>query len=147
MTERPVRAIRQLGDWFEAQASTTVDCSGGIDSLLLAHIASKRFGARVHVVHALSPAVPPEATERVLEQARLDGWRVEAVRSGEFDDGRYLSNPVDRCFHCKSHLYGLLDELTRHGGAERGCVVASGLLAALAAQCEIFCRLLQGGAA
>jgi uncharacterized protein len=124
MTEVPDRAIERLGDWFDAQATTTVACSGGIDSLLLAHVASARCGPRVRVVHAVSPAVPPEGTARVLEEGRLHGWQVELVRTGEFDDERYLANPVDRCFHCKSHLYSLLDALECQGEASRGCVVS-----------------------
>jgi uncharacterized protein len=36
------------------------------------------------------------------------------VESAEFQDERYLSNPVDRCFHCKSHLYSELERIVDH---------------------------------
>ncbi len=124
MIEVSEHAIRSLGDWFDLQAFSTIACSGGIDSLLLAHVASARCGERVRVVHAVSPAVPPEATARVLEQGRMQGWRVETVRTGEFDDERYLANPVDRCFHCKSHLYGLLEGLAQASAGAGSCVVS-----------------------
>lgn len=124
MVDTNIVNTRQLGDWFIAQGSATIACSGGIDSLLLAHIASARFGKRVRVVHAVSAAVPPEATSRVLEQGRLHGWQVETVRTGEFDDEFYLANPVDRCFHCKSHLYSLLNKLAVCAVNTGGCIVS-----------------------
>jgi uncharacterized protein len=34
------------------------------------------------------------------------------VASSEFADERYLSNPSDRCYFCKSHLYQALETLT-----------------------------------
>jgi len=124
MDKTHTSAARRLSDWFYAQATTTIACSGGIDSLLLAHIASARCGARVRIIHAVSAAVPSEATDRVLAQGRLHGWRVEIVRTGEFEDEFYLANPVDRCFHCKSHLYALLHELAQSGANADACVVS-----------------------
>lgn len=103
--------LDRLDAWFRGVAHTTVACSGGIDSLLLAHVGHCSVGRRLQVTHAISPAVPPEATERVRAQASLHGWQVRTVQTGEFDDERYLANPVDRCFHCKSHLYSTLAEI------------------------------------
>lgn len=125
MSETTSQTVLQLGDWFDAQASTTIACSGGIDSLLLAHVAHQRCGPdRIQVVHAVSPAVPPEATARVQEQAKEFGWRVRTVETGEFEDERYLSNPVDRCYFCKSHLYALMDRLGQLHSLGSGCVVS-----------------------
>ncbi len=39
--------------------------------------------------------------------ARL-GWLLTLVHAGEFDNPRYLSNPVNRCFHCKTNLYAAI---------------------------------------
>jgi uncharacterized protein len=58
--------------------------------------------------HAVSPAVPPEATERTRQHAGRFGWKLEIVDAGEFSDPEYLRNPVDRCFFCKSSLYGTI---------------------------------------
>jgi uncharacterized protein len=77
--------------------------SGGVDSMTLAVLAH-RFGD-VEIVHAVSPAVPREATARVRAYADREGWRLAVTQAGEFDDENYLANPVDRCFFCKSNLY------------------------------------------
>ena len=118
------RDAQRVVDWFNAQPFTAIACSGGIDSLLLAHVAASRPGVRVRVVHAVSAAVPPDATARVVEQATRHGWVLEQVETGEFADERYLANPVDRCFHCKSHLYAVLDRIAQRAAVDGGVVVS-----------------------
>ena len=88
-----------------------VACSGGVDSMLLAVVAGRLMGERALIVHAVSPAVPEEATRLVRETAAAEGWALHVAKSGEFGDERYLSNPTDRCYYCKTHLYGMLSEI------------------------------------
>ena len=101
--------LAQLGD-------RVIACSGGIDSTLLAVVANRTASARTIVAHAVSPAVPSEATERVRHLARSGAWDLRIVRSGEFEDESYLSNPVNRCYFCKSNLYASLDAVARELG-------------------------------
>ena len=92
-----------------------IACSGGIDSLLLATLAHRALPHATRVLHAVSPAVPQEATARVRSWAAQEGWSLEIVESGEFDDEDYLSNPSNRCYHCKRHLYDRLHILGQVG--------------------------------
>ena len=85
-----------------------VAVSGGVDSVTLATFAHRAAGYRVEVFHAVSPAVPEEATERVKRLALSQGWRLRIVDAREFADESYLANPVDRCFFCKTNLYGCI---------------------------------------
>jgi uncharacterized protein len=62
--------------------------------------------------HAVSPAVPDAATARVRAFADALGWNLEVFDAGEFADPTYRANPVDRCFHCKTGLYGTIRERT-----------------------------------
>jgi uncharacterized protein len=89
-------------------APVRVAVSGGVDSMTLAILAGRTLGQRAAMVHAVSPAVPPEATQRVAAVARREGWRLLRVDAGEFGDEAYLANPYDRCFHCKTHLYAAM---------------------------------------
>lgn len=81
--------------------------SGGVDSLTLA-IAAHRFrnGRDVVLYHAISPAVPREASERVKRHAQREGMALHLIDAGEFADPDYRKNPLDRCFFCKMNLYG-----------------------------------------
>jgi pyridinium-3,5-biscarboxylic acid mononucleotide sulfurtransferase len=88
-----------------------IACSGGVDSLLLADVAHELLPQTTLVVHSVSPAVPPSATMRVQRVAAELGWRLDLVESREFDDPRYLSNPRNRCYFCKTNLYTELDRV------------------------------------
>ncbi|HET7882998.1 MAG TPA: hypothetical protein VFL55_19090 [Acetobacteraceae bacterium] len=90
----------------------TIAVSGGVDSMTLAHAAHRAQVPGLAVVHALSPAVPAEATARVRDHARRFGWRLLEVDAGEFADPRYRANPVNRCYFCKSNLYARIAEVT-----------------------------------
>jgi uncharacterized protein len=85
-----------------------VAVSGGVDSLTLATLAHRAVRGRVEMFHAVSPAVPEEATGRVRMLAASQGWKLSVVDAGEFGDAHYRSNPVNRCFFCKTNLYGAL---------------------------------------
>ncbi len=86
--------------------------SGGVDSMTLAVAAHRLLPGQIEMFHATSPAVPPEATERVREFARREGWTLHVFDAGEFKDSAYLENPVDRCFHCKTSLYRTITRQT-----------------------------------
>lgn len=96
-----------------------VAISGGVDSVTLATFAHRHHG-RVQMLHAVSPAVPAEATSRVQALARQEGWRLSLLDAGEFRDPRYRANPLDRCFYCKTSLYGAI------AGAVQGVTIVSG---------------------
>lgn len=86
-----------------------VAVSGGVDSMTLAVSAARYLGReRVSIVHAISAAVPPEATLRVEAWADRENWHIKLIDAGEFGDENYRSNPVDRCFFCKGNLYGAI---------------------------------------
>ncbi|MBE7210144.1 MAG: adenine nucleotide alpha hydrolase [Gluconacetobacter diazotrophicus] len=85
-----------------------VAVSGGIDSLCLAAAAAPVLGERLEIHHAVSPAVPPEATARARALAARLGVGFHLFDAGEFADERYRANPADRCFFCKNSLYGAI---------------------------------------
>jgi uncharacterized protein len=82
--------------------------SGGVDSLTLATFAHRFIGPTVAMFHAVSPAVPGDATARVERLAAAENWRLCVVDAGEFADSAYMANPVNRCFFCKTNLYAAI---------------------------------------
>lgn len=87
-----------------------IACSGGVDSMLLSFIACSQTEATVHVAHACSPAVPSDALARIKTYANNYDWRLEILNAGELEDPNYLSNPVNRCYFCKSNLFSRISE-------------------------------------
>ncbi|MCB1493780.1 MAG: adenine nucleotide alpha hydrolase [Rhodobiaceae bacterium] len=112
-------ALASLRRVLAGYDTLAVAVSGGIDSMVLAHVAHEVLGSRARMAHAISPAVPAAATARVKRHAARGGWRLDLVDAGEFGDPRYRENPVDRCYFCKLNLYGTVAALT-------GGTVASG---------------------
>jgi uncharacterized protein len=106
--ERVKAIIRDLGD-------VAVALSGGIDSLVLSSICfavSREHPVTCTMFHAISAAVPEQATARVNECAARSGWNLRLIDANEFSDSNYRENPVDRCFFCKSALYGTIRSAT-----------------------------------
>ena len=92
---------------IESIGPLAVAVSGGVDSMTLAVMAHRLLPGST-MLHAASAAVPPEATTRVRERARREGWRLQVIDAGEFDNVHYRANPVNRCFHCKTQLYSTI---------------------------------------
>ncbi|WP_226781921.1 adenine nucleotide alpha hydrolase [Oceaniglobus trochenteri] len=98
--------------------SLIVAVSGGVDSLTLASFAHSMTPVRV--AHAVSPAVPPEATARVRDMAQAQGWDLHVLDAREFDDPAYLHNPLNRCYFCKTNLYARIRETLPEGAIAAG---------------------------
>jgi uncharacterized protein len=97
--------IARLVTTIEQHQALAVAVSGGVDSMLLAHVVHTHARTALTAFHARSPAVPRLATERVQAHAKRHGWALHVVDAGELADPSYRSNPVNRCFYCKSRLY------------------------------------------
>jgi uncharacterized protein len=87
-----------------------VAVSGGVDSMTLAYVAHQTDRNTEHF-HAVSPAVPHQATARVRKYAAAEGWNLKIIDAGEIEDPQYIANPANRCYYCKTNLY---DALTEH---------------------------------
>jgi uncharacterized protein len=108
--------IDALEGALREHAPILVAYSGGVDSACLLAVAHRVLGDRALGVIADSPSLPRQALADALELARNFGANVEVVRTQEFEDPRYLENPVNRCYFCKSELFLRLDELARARG-------------------------------
>ncbi len=109
----PVDGFDALARVVDALPDAAVAVSGGVDSLTLATVIHRRIPARTAVFHAVSPAVPDEATRRVKALAQAQGWALKIIDAGEFSHAQYRANPVNRCFYCKTSLYGAISPHTR----------------------------------
>lgn len=102
--------IQRLQAVLRGHGPLAVAVSGGVDSMTLAHVAAQI--GDVVMVHAVSAAVPAAATLRVRAHAAQARWRLLETDAGEFLDENYRANPVNRCYFCKSNLYGRIAGLT-----------------------------------
>ncbi|MBN1973383.1 MAG: ATP-dependent sacrificial sulfur transferase LarE [Sedimentisphaerales bacterium] len=93
---------------------TVVAYSGGVDSTFLLKTAIDVLGAEnVLACIGVSSSLSGTQYKRAIEFAELLGAKVEEIKVQEIYDAEYAANSPDRCFHCKSHLYSMLNEIAR----------------------------------
>ncbi|MHC4458452.1 MAG: ATP-dependent sacrificial sulfur transferase LarE [Planctomycetota bacterium] len=88
--------------------------SGGVDSTFLLKVAVDTLGAENVLAYiATSPSLAKSQHNQALELAKTIGAQLKEVELEEVSDPNYSANKADRCFHCKSHLYGILTEVAK----------------------------------
>ncbi len=111
--EEKVALCREI---LRQSAPLLIAYSGGVDSACLLALAHRELGAAAHGVIADSPSLPRAALDEALRVAQKIGARIEVVRTEEFADERYLSNPPNRCYFCKAELFSKMESLARARG-------------------------------
>ncbi|MBD0385139.1 MAG: ATP-dependent sacrificial sulfur transferase LarE [Nostoc sp. C3-bin3] len=103
--------FEQLKALFEEMEQALIAYSGGVDSTLVAKIAYDALGDRALAVTAVSPSLLPEELEDAKIQAATIGILHKVVQTHEMENPNYTSNPVNRCYFCKSELHDTLKPL------------------------------------
>jgi uncharacterized protein len=122
--------LGQLADKYEQLRHILADTgglliaySGGVDSTLLLKVAVDVLGDRVLAVTARSETYPSQEVEEAIALAHEMGARQRVIHTEELQMEEFASNPPERCFYCKSELFGKLLEIARQEGL---AVVADG---------------------
>lgn len=97
--------------------------SGGIDSTVVAQAAYEALGDAAIAVTAVSESLAAGELEEAQELAQKIGIRHRVIRTEEFADPNYRRNDSNRCYFCKSELYGRLSGMLGELGVE---VIVSG---------------------
>jgi uncharacterized protein len=107
---------QQLQAIFKEMDRTLIAYSGGVDSALIAKVAQDVLGDRVLAITAISPSLLPEELVEAEEQATSMGISHEIVETQEMENLNYTSNPINRCYFCKSELHDTLKPLAIERG-------------------------------
>nr|CRH07774.1 conserved protein of unknown function [Candidatus Magnetococcus massalia] len=86
--------------------------SGGVDSTLLLAEALRVLGRdRVLALTALSPTLPAAEQQEAAQLAEQLGANHLQLPTQEMQRSAFVTNGPDRCYHCKSALFDLCDQV------------------------------------
>ena len=108
--------LNRLRDILCGYESCLVAYSGGVDSVLLAHVAHEVLDDRMLAVLADSPSLPRRELAEAREIAESHGFPLRIVHTREFANPDYTDNPVNRCYYCKHELFTRLEPVALEGG-------------------------------
>lgn len=104
--------LNTLKKWFENRKGSIVAFSGGIDSALVLYLA-RQFQGKERAIGVISNS--ESLKSRDFEEAKAFcaqfDIQLEVIKTKELEDERYSSNPIDRCFYCKEHLFNDLSAM------------------------------------
>jgi uncharacterized protein len=107
---------KKLSSLLKGYGSVLVAYSGGIDSTFLAVMAKKVLGENHLAVTAVSAIRSEDEIMTAMTIAGKFKLNFLAIKTDELRDKAFVSNPPDRCYHCKSRLWREMKKIARAKG-------------------------------
>lgn len=109
-----VKKISRLEKILKGLKSVVVAYSGGLDSTFLLKFAVDALGRdNVLAVTARSKTYPASEYREAKDLAKKIGARMVTISTDELKDRRFKTNPVNRCYYCKSELFCKLSDIAK----------------------------------
>ncbi len=101
----------RLKSILQEMESVAIGYSGGVDSTLLLKVATDVLSDKAVAMIGRSETYPTREFEEAITIAESIGARHIVVKTEETDIIKFKQNPANRCYFCKTELFGKLDHI------------------------------------
>jgi pyridinium-3,5-biscarboxylic acid mononucleotide sulfurtransferase len=105
-----------LRRWLQAVPSAAIALSGGVDSSVLAAVASEELGSRALAVTGISASLTDAELTAIRDFCGRRGLAHATVTTHELENADYVANSPDRCYFCKAELFRAIGRIARERG-------------------------------
>lgn len=107
---------QRLQSILKEMECVAIGYSGGVDSTLLLKVAVDVLGEKTVAMIGRSETYPTREFEEAVKIAESIGARYVVVNTEETDIIKFKENPANRCYFCKTELFGKLDGIAEREG-------------------------------
>lgn len=93
--------------------SVLIAYSGGVDSTLLLKVAKDILNGRVLAITAKSPTYPSNEVKKARDVTEQLKVKHKIITTNELSNQKFICNPVNRCYYCKTELFSALKKLAK----------------------------------
>lgn len=116
LSESVTGKYQHLQTILREMGSVAIGYSGGVDSTLLLKVAVDVLGDNAVAMIGRSETYPTREFEEAVKIAESIGARYVVVRTEETDIIKFKENPANRCYFCKTELFGKLKDVAAREG-------------------------------
>jgi len=107
-------ALVKLENEYKKYHKVLIALSGGVDSCLASFLGRKFLGKDNAVaVISKSPSLKEKDYRVAADFCNTHDINFEVIFTKEMEDPNYFSNPINRCYFCKSELYDEMESLLK----------------------------------
>lgn len=113
--------IKKLEERIGSLERAAIAMSGGVDSSYLLSVARRVLKDDVVAIMAATPLLPPGEVEGAAAICETLGARFYTVEADPLSDAGIRANPRDRCYLCKTLIFGRIREKAHELGFGNVC--------------------------
>ena len=108
-----MQKTERLEALIQSWGKVIVGYSGGVDSTLVAFVASRVLGNNALIVLAATETITTEDVDLARSIAGTHRFHYREIAYNELEIKNYVANPINRCYFCKQELYKRLGEIAQ----------------------------------